>query len=318
VFFLKEPPLKAGVPTSFRKAPALGQHDLGPTEVRQIRWARRLQQAASWAVRDRGDDPVLLPATTVSSAPAEVAATAREATGIVAGEQLDWGSASEAFRVWRSVMEETGISVLQLQLGKNNIRGCSAWDDYAPLVAVNTAYHPTARIFTLLHEYAHLLTRTDSACFQFIVPTSGSDDAVERWCERFAAAFLLPADSVRVVLQQVGGGTSVTDPEIARKVANRFKVSTRATALRLQELGLAAPGFYAAIESYFAQYDWNTPGGGGGGQPAPEKRLGQLGTLLPDALLAAESAGRLTRRDVAGYLKLTVGQVDDLRSLVAR
>jgi len=54
--------------------------------------------------------------------------------------------------VWRGVLEARGVLVLQLSIGKGNVRGFSAWDDHAPIVAVNTSYHPTARIFTLFHE----------------------------------------------------------------------------------------------------------------------------------------------------------------------
>lgn len=87
------------------------------------------------------------------------------------------------------------------------------------------------------------------------------------------------------------GGTApsepvkVTDADVARKIANRLKVSTRATSLRLQELGLAPSSLYGAVESLFASLDWNDGGGGGGGQPAPEKRFhGVLGTASPPAV----------------------------------
>jgi len=58
-------------------------------------------------------------------------------------------------------------------------------------------------------------------------------------------------------------------------------------------------------------------GGGGARQPAPEKRLRELGTRIPEILIDAAKGGRLTRSDLSDYLHLTTGQVDDLRSLVA-
>ena len=61
VFFLPKPPTRAAVPTSFRLAPGLGDHRLNEEEVRQIRWARRLQEIVSWALRDAGEDRVVLP-----------------------------------------------------------------------------------------------------------------------------------------------------------------------------------------------------------------------------------------------------------------
>ena len=317
VFFLPKPPVAAGLPTSLRNAPGLGSHKLDQAEVRQIRWARRLQDVVGWALRDAGEPSVDFPRYSFDDDPIEVAATERARTEVTPAEQLEWDNASEAFRVWRGVLEARGVLVLQLSIGKGNVRGFSAWDDHAPLVAVNTSYHPTARIFTLFHELAHLLTRSDAACLRFILPND-RDSELERWCERFAAAFLIPPDSLRVVAGWYGASEAVkvTDADVARKIANRFKVSTRATSLRLQELGLAPSLLYGAVESLFASLDWNTGGGGGGGQPAPEKRLGQVGSRVTEVLLDAAASGRLNRRDLSDYLNLTTGQVADLSSLV--
>lgn len=317
VFFLAEPPASAGLPTALRNAPGLGTHSLGPAEVKQIRWARRLQEVLSWVLEDAGEAPVTLESVDLDDSPTQVADDARIRSGITPAEQLGWGSPSEAFRMWRGSLEDRGVLVLQLSMGKRNLRGFSAWNDYAPVVAGNTSYHPTARVFTLLHEYAHLLTRTDAACLQFIVPTE-HDGRVERWCEQFAAAFLLPADALREVASRYGASTvaPVTDPDIARRIANRFHVSTRATSIRLQELGIAPTTLYGSVVQHFASKDWNEGGGGGGGQQAPEKRLGQLGTRVPELLLDAAAAGRLNRRDLSDYLELTTGQVDDLAALV--
>lgn len=318
VFFLPEPPFASGLPTSLRNAPGLGSHKLDQAEVRQIRWARRLQDVVGWALREAGEPAVDIAPYSLDDDPLEVAAAERLSTDVTAAEQLEWDNASEAFRVWRGVLEARGILVLQLSIGKGNVRGFSAWDDYAPLVAVNTSYHPTARIFTLFHELGHLLTGTDAACLRFILPTD-RDSKLERWCERFAAGFLIPPDSLRVVAgwYSASEAVKVTDADVARKIANRFKVSTRATSLRLQELGLAPSSLYGSVESLFSSLDWNSGGGGGGGQPAPEKRLGQVGSRVTEVLLDAAAAGRLNRRDLSDYLNLTTGQVADLASLVA-
>lgn len=318
LFFLAEPPRTSGMPTSLRNAPALGDRKLGPDEARQIRWARRLQELMSWVLRDSGSPKVGLNRYRTSDEPDEVAEVERSRSGIATGDQLAWQSASAAFRAWRSHLEDQPILVMQLSMGKNNIRGFGAWDDHVPLVAVNSAYHPTARIFTLFHEVGHLLTRTDAACQNFVVP-GASDGTVERWCERFAAAFLLPvADLVEVAGRYgVTVGTRTSDPDKARLIANEFSVSTRAAAIRLQEVGLAEPLLYSAVASQLADRDWNDSSGGGGrGQSATEKRVAQLGSRLPKTLLTAVGSGRLTTRDVADHLQLTTGQLEDLEGLI--
>ncbi len=60
VFFMSEPPTAAAMPTEFRSTSALDGHKLGPDEVNQIRWARRLQGITSWVLRDQGRRPVTL------------------------------------------------------------------------------------------------------------------------------------------------------------------------------------------------------------------------------------------------------------------
>ena len=319
VFFLPKPPVTAGMPTSLRSAPALQGHKLGPGEARQIRWARRLQELTSWILRDEGREPVALSRYSTQADPARPADTERERSGISIEHQTSWTNPSEAFRAWRRCLEDQDVLVVQLSMGKNNIRGFGAWDDYAPLVAVNTAYHPTARIFTLFHEVGHLLTRTDAACQSFVLPGK-HDGSVERWCEQFAASFLLPEDGLRAAAARydVSSNAPTAQPDTARLIAGRFFVSARATAIRLHEIGLAEPTLYSAVASQFAERDWSdfSGGGSGGGQPASAKRVGQLGTRLPNLLLAAADRGRLTTRDLADFLDLTTGKLDDLRGLL--
>ena len=319
VFFLPEPPVSAGMPTELRSAPALDGHQLGPDEARQIRRARRLQQIMSWLLRDEEQEPVTLAQHSIDEAnPVAVARTERSASGISVRDQTAWCSLSEAFRAWRDWLEIRGVLVMQLSMKKNNIRGFGVWDDYAPLVAVNTAYHQTARIFTLFHEVGHLLTRTDSACQSFIRPNR-RDPASERWCERFAASFLLPAEDLKGIaaIYDISIESPTVNPNQARLIANKFSVSTRAAAIRLLDLSLGKPGLYEEVVRQFSSRDWrDSSGGGGGGQPASEKRIGELGKRLPSTLLLAEAQGRLTTRDLADYLQLKTGQLDDLRVLL--
>ncbi|MYB25583.1 MAG: ImmA/IrrE family metallo-endopeptidase [Acidimicrobiia bacterium] len=319
VFFLPEPPADSTVPTSFRNAPGLSDHRLGKDEIRWIRRSRRLQDLLSWIQRDSGSEPVALPVAAPGRTPETFAHEIRELLAVLVEAQLDWDHASDAFRRWRSALEDVGVAVLQLSLGKEGIRGFSAWDDFAPLVAVNTAYHPTARIFTLFHEVGHLLRRNDAACLQFVRP-AGAEAGIERWCERLSASFLMPSGALAEVASRYGVTPAAPVPDVrtARLISQRFHVSARAGSLRLQELGLAPQGFYGRVEKELAALDRNKGGGGGGGSPAaPEKRLGEVGTRTASILIEASTRQRLSWLDLADHLRLTVNQLDDLQSLLA-
>jgi len=317
VFFLPAAPVEEGLPTALRNAPGLGNRKLLPEEMNEIRRARRLQEMLSWALADDERDPVSLVQINSNADAVETAAQERCRSGIDAQEQLSWRSATEGFREWRRLLEGYGVMVLQLKIGKDNIRGFSVWADFAPLVAVNSAYHPTARTFTLFHEYGHLLRRSDAACADFVSPRA-SNPSEERWCERFAAGFLLPEDGVRkeASKQEVSTTSMTSDPRMAWSLANRFGVSARAMALRLQELGLADKTLYAAVADQMRARDWNDAGGRGRGMTAAQQRIGQLGSRLPGELIAAAERGRMTTRDLADYLQLKTGQINDLKDLL--
>src|SRR5205814_1473466 len=152
--------------------------------------------------------------------------------------QLSWSSSNEALRAWREVIEALGVTVLMLQMGEESCRGFCVWDDAAPLIAINTAWLPEARVFTLFHELAHLTTRTNSACAEDAAPRSRrSGDRTERWCERVAAAVAVPSEALSTVLSQIPGRTTrrPVDLSTVSRIATRFRVSRRAAALRLIE-----------------------------------------------------------------------------------
>lgn len=314
IFYLPEVPEGAGVPVKFRRAPGPEGHRLGRKELRQIRRAQRLQEVASWVVEDGGSGPAPIGRADRRRDPARVGEEERAASGVSVAEQVGWAGAYEAFRNWRGVLEERGILVFQMRLGKDGVRGFSIGDEYAPVAAVNSAYHPAARIFTLFHEVGHLLTGTEGSCLRFIAPGEAEIGA-ERWCERFAASYLLPADGLRSEAARMGAteGSKTDDPRTARRLANRFSVSARAMAIRLQTIGLAEPGLYGAVASAFPNQDWPSGGGGGGGQPAPLRRITEMGRLLPELMLSAADRGRLHEHDLFDYLELTTWQVEDLR-----
>ena len=319
VFFLPEPPTRSAVPTSFRDAPGLSDHRLGKDEIRWIRRSRRLQDLLSWVQQDSGAEPVTLPTAAPGQAPETIVQEFRELLAVPVETQLDWDSASDAFRGWRSALESVGVVVLQLSLGREGIRGFSAWDDFAPLVAVNTAYHPTARVFTLFHEVGHLLRRDDAACLRFMRP-GDAEAGIERWCERFSAKLLVPREALSEIAGRYGVTPTAPVPDVqtARLISQRFHVSTRAGSLRLLELGLAPEGFYGRVESELAALDWNKGGGGGGKSPAaPERRLGEVGTRTASILLEASQRRRLSRLDLADYLRLNTSQLDDFQSLLS-
>ena len=166
-------------------------------------------------------------------------------------EQESWRDDYEALRAWRSRLDDRGVLVFSLEIGKNDVRGFSAWDDKAPLIVMNaSSVSAAARAFTIGHELGHLVARQDSACIESEGPAP-LDSPVERWCEEFAAALLMPAPRVRALARERSMSAASADIADVRAVMTRFRVSARAAALRLIDLGLAPVRLYGEVVAIF-------------------------------------------------------------------
>jgi Zn-dependent peptidase ImmA (M78 family) len=311
-FLLPKPPESAGRSVQFRRPAGTARNRLNPTELRYIREATRIQRVLSWVLLQLGEKTKPLPKVDVGSDLEEISKRERERLG--ATNEMNWKSSSDALRDWRSKLEAAGILVFFLPIGKESCRGFSLWDERCPLVAANTSWNSEARIFTLFHEYAHLLSRTDSACLE---DGSGhqrlasSLDQAERWCERFAAALLLPWDVLAKELASAGKRVGrIEDLKTASILASHFKVSLRAVVLRLIQRGLATWELYRQIP---VASDEKRGGGGGEGRPRRQIREDQYGRRATDLFLSAVEHEILSPSDVLSFLDVADADLDRMR-----
>lgn len=271
---LPAPPENRPVAVKFRH-PLGERRELNADERRYIRRASRLQEIMSWISRGLDLEPAHTPLVSPSDDPAAAGSRVREVLKVAPSEQRGWENASAAFDNWRESLERSGHLVFLLSLGKDSSQGFSLWDGFAPVVAVNTAWNESARIFTMFHELGHLVTRTSSACLE---PrrTNSRTDPLERWCEQFAASVLMPAQDTLATLRQHGwhSGARVTDLTLAKRLASLYKVSLRAALIRMIEIGAATWDLYDQIP---AVSDAKPVGGGGKGRSRTEIREDQLG-----------------------------------------
>jgi Zn-dependent peptidase ImmA (M78 family) len=253
-----------------------------------------------------------VPRASLDDEAADVAGIVRERLDVSVESQLACQSASAAFDAWRSAVEDLGVAVFLFQLGAESCRGFSLWDDRVPVVAINTAWNDEARAFTLFHELGHLITRTNSACISAPpAAVSGAWDPAERWCERFAAAVLVPEDAVRelIAARQGARAARVTDLATVRWLAGKFRASLRAVTLRLIELNLSNWDLYRELP---AAGDAKRGGGGGKGRDRQEIQEDQLGTRAIDLFRRAVDADVVSRSEALTYLDVPDPALDSL------
>ena len=312
---LPGPPRTAIPSIEFRHSPREKRTSLNPVELQYIRETSRIQRILAWMLREMDAGPLALPKVQINQDPGKAASESRSRINLNIGDQIRWRSSWAALHRWREVLESSGILIFSLPLGETSCRGFSLWDDYAPAIAVNTWWNYEARIFTLFHEYGHLLTRTNSACMgKAVYPEWSDEDIAERWCEYFSASFLMPWDAVRDFLEEVENwrpGTKIKNLEPVRRIARRFKVSLRAAALRLIEHHVADWELYKAIPPLS---DYKQDGGGGGGRERRKIKQDEYGKRTFSLFMEALGRDVLTRSDVLTYLDVSDSDLDAIES----
>ena len=277
--------------------------DLIDREQTAIRTAERIQQVSRW-VRERTEEiPEQWPRL-ADQKPTQAAKRVREFLEWDVNQQFSATSPSQVAAALRTRIEERGAHVLQLKLSQEGCRGFSLADPAAPVLAVNSAYTVPARIFSMMHEVGHLIRHQQAFCSRL------PDSKIERWCEQFAAVFLMPRSVFTDYAEQRFGDEPVADIEQVTSMARKFKVSLRAAALRIEHLELGVAGLYDRVD---AQADFKGGGGFSKDNTKPAIRIREWGPSYARTLADAESRGLLSHTDVLEYLNVSSRQFADVR-----
>nr|BAL56841.1 hypothetical conserved protein [uncultured Acetothermia bacterium] len=177
----------------------------------------------------------------------------REVLGLNAEWVANQRTWTDALRALQERAEAVGIFVVTSSVVGNNtrrklsveeFRGFVLVDEYAPLVFINGADGKAAQMFTLAHELAHVwLGKSAAFDLRNLQPAS---DKLEQTCNRIAAEFLVPEDSLRDFWPEAR-----QQPDPFQAIARRFKVSEIVAARRALDLRLITrDDFFAFYEDY--------------------------------------------------------------------
>jgi Zn-dependent peptidase ImmA (M78 family) len=243
LFRLTKPP-EPPKPTSFRtvegrKARESFEFRLAVSNVRT--W---LSQYDRIIVEDEEFEAPELPLISLNESAELAGERERKRLGISPQEPFAWPS-HEAFRRWRAALEMRGIIVFQQRFPLDDCKGFTLYETpSAPTIVLNKTEHlDVAKIFTLAHEYCHLLLRRPG------ISDENSAHPVEAFCNKFAAAFLIPTDVLRFLVLQWPNRPVHWSREQIDHWAARLKVSRIALALRMEQLGLAPEGFHVKFRT---------------------------------------------------------------------
>jgi Zn-dependent peptidase ImmA (M78 family) len=243
--------------------------------------------------------------------PEEVGRRIRELLGITWEDQLEWATPYAALNAWREAIENLGVLVFQtggIELAE--MRGTGVTQGPLPVIVLNNADAPHGRIFTLIHEFIHIMFANGGHHTSAIEgKRQPEDQLLERASNRFAAAtlmsrkpFLAEAERYPDILQ----GSN----DALRRFANRIKVSPEAILRRLVALQRVSTGLYREKRTEWEKQSWFSTPSSEGGPPIQVKVVSSMGRSFVALVLEGYQRNAISSGDVSDYLGVKLKYLD--------
>ncbi|MGO9605151.1 MAG: ImmA/IrrE family metallo-endopeptidase [Candidatus Binataceae bacterium] len=214
-----------------------------------------------------------------------------------------WNSEYEALRGWRSSLENAGVMVFQAaDVEINEMRGFSLALNPLPVIVVNIKDTPRARIFTLLHEFSHLMLMDAGLCdLNEGARQAPRDQQIEIHCNRVAGAVLVPERELlsEELVAARPGRVEWSDEQVAF-LARKYWVSREVVLRRLLIADRTTTEFYNSKRRQYEQ--------------EYRSRAGVPGFVLPHVAVLSRSGDLFVRLVLESYAqeKITSSDLSDL------
>ncbi|MHB8359570.1 MAG: ImmA/IrrE family metallo-endopeptidase [Thermoplasmataceae archaeon] len=246
-FFLSKPKQNKPLPKDYRFLPnKTGIFD--KKTILAIRKSRSLQSISrELSVNIRYETQTKAEKVKLSEDPDAIARKYRELFDLSFEKQRKFKDAYKLFGYLRDVLEDSNILVFQFSMPIEDARGFALADDIPSIVVINSKDSIEARLFTLMHEFGHILL--GETVIDIPDESQANRDSIERWCNAFSASFLLPKESISELFKEYRG--RLTETETLNSLSRKYKVSKAVLLVKMLELDYISR---QEFESVLARY----------------------------------------------------------------
>ncbi|MGO7170136.1 ImmA/IrrE family metallo-endopeptidase [Rhizobium leguminosarum] len=321
VLYLPEPPLTFQPMHDFRRLPDLGLRRFTPELTLEIRVAHQRRELALELFQDADEEPNIFSLTTsIKDNPETVGTSVRKSLKVDYPLQSRWRDPRVAFIAWRSRIEDAGVLVFQAsRIESAEASGFAIWADTLPVMVVNRKDAYPRRVFSLLHELAHLMLRQSGVSD---LETGGlrpqEDERVEAFCNHVAAATLVPHDLLLaepIVAARGVGRHEWSDAEV-QSLSVAYSVSRETIVRRLLTFHRASEDFYGRKRRQYAiefQQQREREKVKNDGKPIPRnmprETVADFGKPFVRRVIENYHQDRISLSEVSGYLGVKVRHV---------
>jgi Zn-dependent peptidase ImmA (M78 family) len=153
--------------------------------------------------------------------PESIAKHYRQIFNLTEEKQRKFRTSYELFNYLRDIFEEHNIFLFQFSMPIEDARGFVFADETPTVVVVNTKDSIEARIFSMMHEFGHILL--GETVIDLPEATESYKNDIEKWCNEFASAFLLPEEIAKPIFDEKR--TLLLQKETLKTLSNRYKIS---------------------------------------------------------------------------------------------
>lgn len=226
----------------------------------------------------------------------------------------------EALTYWIEKLESKGVVVTSnnthnaYKVDREEYSGLVLYDDYAPLILLNPADSAARRIFTLIHELAHLLLDKSSGIsrIDFRVDDAGYDP-LEVLCNQIAANVLIDESVFESVWK-----TEDNVRQVISELSKRMKVSHSAIAVKLRANKLINQDeLNHLLGDYKKRYVEAEKNRTRFGRTVPDKQaIDRCGKLLVQSVLMAYDQGSINAIEIHDILRVKLKYLHQLSARV--
>ncbi|MCU0799641.1 MAG: XRE family transcriptional regulator [Candidatus Thermoplasmatota archaeon] len=157
----------------------------------------------------------------ITDDPKSLADKYRVEFGFTINKQIIFNTPYEVFNFLRDKMEDVNILIFQDSMPIEDARGFALPDETPNVIVLSSKDSIEARIFSLMHEFAHIILGEPAIDFPDF--TNPYQNKIESWCNQFSSSFLLSEVMAKSIFKE--NQENLTDTQTLNKISRKYKVS---------------------------------------------------------------------------------------------
>ncbi len=218
-------------------------------------------------------------------------------------EELRFSSKStkEQLQQWKRLLESNNVMVLEYSFSLTEARAFTIYNKSIPVIILNSRDTDNGRVFSLFHEFGHLLLKQSELDVEMTLDYSKTIED-ELFCNQISANILVPSDLLKKKVL-----TGLIDELLVKDLAKKFKVSTSVIWRRLYDNKLVSTTQYNKIRSKLStfepfRFEKSKKKFGANRNTHLYKKIRNMGELAIGATLEAFNHNRISHYEVLSYL----------------